>query len=272
MSQILDANGNAWLGSRDQVTNQTETDTRTVSASLSALNAEAIIDLNGKACCMVDLRAAGACTLTVVFEGSVDGTNYFGLPALTLQDPALALLGPENYVMLKLYAAATPNQLYVIGTTGYRRFRVRVSAYTSGTIVVTLRATIADYVITNRQIPATLGSTVTAAANAGATLTLVAPPAGLYIYVTHIDITRNATAALAGTATLVITSTNLPSSGGLTWSVGNAMIAGGTQRDVDIDFGVPLKASNAGTAATIVMPVPGAAVLWRANATYYYAA
>lgn len=83
-----------------------------------------------------------------------------------------------------------------------------------------------------------------------------------------IQIMRTATVALSGTATLVITSTNLP--GSLAWSVGNAMAAGGAQRDLDIMLsGNPLKSSVPNTATTIVMPAPGAGVLWRAVAYNY---
>ena len=89
----------------------------------------------------------------------------------------------------------------------------------------------------------------------------------MHQYITGIEITRNATAALAGTATLVITTTNIP--GSLAWSVGNAMAAGGTQIDVSRDFSVPLKSTAPNTATTIVCPVPGAAVLWRVNVFYY---
>lgn len=116
----------------------------------------------------------------------------------------------------------------------------------------------------------TLAVTNTAAANTAVTLTLPAAGAGLFHYITYIEITRNATAALAGTATLVITTTNLP--GSLAWSVGNAMSAGGTQIDVRMAFPSPLKSSVANTATTIVTPAPGAAVLWRVTAFYYTAA
>ena len=110
--------------------------------------------------------------------------------------------------------------------------------------------------------------TATAAANTGVTLTLPAAGVGLFHYITSIVISRTATAALAGTATLVITSTNLP--GSWAHSVGNAMIAGGTQSDINLSFaGNPLKSSVANTNTTIVCPVPGAAVLWRVTVTYF---
>lgn len=115
-----------------------------------------------------------------------------------------------------------------------------------------------------------LAVTATAAANGALTLTLPAAGAGLFHHIVGLLITRTATAALAGSATLVITSTNLP--GSLAFSVGNAMVAGGTQRDVDIQLsGNTLKSLVANTQTTIVMPAPGAAVLWRATAIYFVA-
>ena len=115
----------------------------------------------------------------------------------------------------------------------------------------------------------TLAVTGTAAANGALTLTLPAAGVGLFHYITMIEITRAATAVLLGTATLVVTSTNLP--GSMAWSFGNAMAAGGTQVDVRLALFSPLKSSAANVATTIVMPAPGAAVLWRASAFYFTA-
>jgi hypothetical protein len=115
--------------------------------------------------------------------------------------------------------------------------------------------------------PADLAITATGAANAAVTLTIPAAGVGLFHYITCIWIIRTATAALAGTATLVVTTTNLP--GTMAFSFGNAMLAGGTQKDLELDLSHPLKSSVANTNTTIVAPVPGAAVLWRLNVFYY---
>ena len=129
-----------------------------------------------------------------------------------------------------------------------------------------LNATLTDH--TQRLQASTLAVTVTAAANTAATATLPAVAANFH-YITGIEIMRTSTAALAGTATLVVTTSNLP--GALAWSFGNAMAAGATQRDVAITFANPIKSSTVNTATTVVMPAPGAAVLWRANVYYYTA-
>ena len=130
-----------------------------------------------------------------------------------------------------------------------------------------LDATLTNH--TQRNQSTTLAVTVTAAANTAATATLPAV-VGQFHYITGIEIMRTATAALAGTATLIVTTTNLP--GPLAWSFGNAMAAGATQRDLFLTFPNPIKSTTVNTATTVVMPLPGAAVLWRANVYYYTAA
>lgn len=111
---------------------------------------------------------------------------------------------------------------------------------------------------------------VSPAANAGATITLPAPGAGLFHFVTHLFIARHATAALAGGGTLTITTTNL---NGMTWRVGNqasitvAIMQPGVL--IDSEFVHPIRSAAANTASTIVLPAPGAAVLWTAWCAYY---
>ena len=253
----LDARGNEFGGDLDNIVSQTITDARAQTVSLASLNAEAIVDLAGHAVVMANLVAASA-VLSVVFEGTVDGTNYVAVPAFDLQAS----------VFVAALSVTTLTKQYVLTATGFKRLRVRCSAFTSGTVAIALRASKADFLINTASIPVS-ASSVTAAAASAATLTLATPGAGLRHYITGIEITRNATAALVGTATLVITTTNLP--GSLAWSVGNAMAVGGTQIDVNRDLSQPLQSSAQNTATTIVMPAPGAGVLWRCNVFYYVA-
>ncbi len=260
MPIIYDARGNEYQGWLDGITGQVLTDARVATATLGALNAEALVDLNGASDVMVDLRTA-AMNATIVFEATVDGTNYFGLPGLNIL---------TQQMLAAVVITTTQATQFAVKVAGFRRFRVRVSVYTSGNLVTALRSTQAANMIIAREMPSTLVVTTTAAANAIATLTIPAGGAGLFHYITYLEITRTATAALAGTATLVITTTNLP--GALSFSVGNAMNAGGTQKDFDLALASPLKSSVANTATTIVMPAPGAAVLWRANVFYYLGA
>ncbi len=118
-------------------------------------------------------------------------------------------------------------------------------------------------------LAASLSVTLAPAANTGGTLTLPAAGANQFHYITAIEIRRHATAALAGTAGLSITTTNL--TGSPSYRVGNAMVAGGTQKDVEMAYPIPLKSTVANTATTFVFPAPGAAVLWTATVWYYTA-
>lgn len=266
MAILYDARGNPVnVGFPDGVTNETITDARPVSASLAALNAEALIDLNGAAIVNLDVRTAAG-NLTYVFEATVDGTNYFSVPAFA-QFQLLAAVAVAEQFVPSVVVGTTHSGVYTVDVAGYRRMRVRVSAYTSGNITVSLRASAADYIVYTRPIPSTLWVTVTAAANTAATATLPAAGAGMFHYITSINITRNATAALAGTATIIHTSTNLP--GSPAWSVGNAMAAGGTQIDLNFQPASPLKSSVANTNTTIVAAAGGVAVLNRVNVSYY---
>ena len=266
MSQILDARGNEFQGQIDGIGGQVFTDARVAGGTLGALNAELVMDLNGKAVALFDIRTAAA-ALTLVAEATIDGTNYFGLPLFANQQLLAAAIIQESFVP-SIVIATTQSGVYTVGVSGFRRVRIRVSAYTSGNVVVTGRSSIADQIIQTRGLPTNLWVTATAAANTAATATLPNPGAGMFHYITHIDITRNATAALAGTATLIHTTTNLP--GSPAWSVGNAMLAGGTEKDVSIDFGNnPLKSSVAGTATTVIAAAAGLAVLGRVNVSYY---
>lgn len=265
MSLLYDARGNPFVGSIDTIGGETFTDARSASATLAALNAELVMDIQGKAVAVFDVRTAAG-NLTYVFEGTIDGTNYFTLGAMANQQLLAAAIVQEQLVP-SVTVATTHSGYYTVGVSGFRRVRVRVSAYTSGNITVTGRASVADQIIQSRYIPATLHVTATAAANTAATATLPAAGVGMFHYITHIGITRNATAALAGTATIIHTTTNLP--GNPAWSVGNAMAAGGTQIDVVYEPTAPLRSSVANTATTVVCAAGGAAVLGRVNVSYY---
>lgn len=107
--------------------------------------------------------------------------------------------------------------------------------------------------------------TIAPGAATGGTITLPAI-SGKFHYITRLDFIRSSTAALAGTAFLQVTTTNLP--GSLQWQVGNAMVAGGTQIDLSAAYVPPMKSSIAGTATTFVFPSAGAAVQWVCTAHY----
>lgn len=252
MSVLYDARGNEILA--DILQGNVVTDVRAKSVNLSALNAETITQLNGQATLSVDIR--GTFVATISFRATIDGTNYFAVPAINV------LTGVQA-------TAVTAAGTFYIGCTSYLAVSVIVTAYTSGTAVVSTRGSTAAAILIIKK-PPLVAVTVTGAANTAATLTIPAPGVGLYHYIYSLEISRQATAALAGTAVLTVTTTNLP--GTLSWVVGNAMAAGGQSSDVSRDFPSPLKSTAANTASTIVMPAPGAAVQWKATAYYHVGA
>jgi len=258
MAVLYDVRGNEIGSPIDILQGNAVTDARAVSVSLAALNAETVMQLNGQATVMFDVRTAAA-VLTFTFEASVDGTNYLAVPAVSLASQAM---------VSAVGVTTTHGAVYAISSSGFRAVRCRVSAWTSGSITVAARGTAAAIPPSlEPPFPTTLWVTATAAANTAATATLPAAGAGLFHYITSLRIARNATAALAGSATIIHTTTNLP--GSPAWSVGNAMAAGGTQVDLDQAFPYPLRSSVANTATTIVVAAGGLAVLGRVNVGYY---
>lgn len=253
MVQFKDARANEFLGQIDTITGQTLTDSRAATASIAALNATVQVDLQGASVVGVDLRSA-AFTGTVVFEVTVDGTNW---------STALGLVG-SGAVSLVTGAGAVNTQI-IVGVTGQRSMRVRCSAFTSGSLTVALRGTIADYATFALPVVAPLAVTATAVVNTGVTLTLPAASAGLFHVITRIQIDRFfATAGLAGATPTVVTSTNLP--GSMAWSFPTAGILGAME-SIIIEPSQPLRSSVAATATTIVCPA-STDTIWRVTAIY----
>lgn len=110
-----------------------------------------------------------------------------------------------------------------------------------------------------------VGQTTKSAANTPITLTLAAPAAGLFHYITGVEIAHGCTTAVVGTAFLDITTTNLNS---LAWSQGDAC-AVGSDHILYYTFDPPIKAAVAATATTIVCPAFGAAAFCRVTAYFF---
>ena len=96
-AKLYDARGNeirCWFP--DSVNNETITDARPATHNFTAAAQEILIDLNGACNVAVDLRSA-ATVQTVVFEATIDGTNYVALPAFALtQNLGGTLLAPTG--------------------------------------------------------------------------------------------------------------------------------------------------------------------------------
>ena len=255
MSILYDARGNEFQGNLDQITGGTFTDARTISGNLGALDAESIMDLNGHSTAVFDIR--GTFVATVSFEGTVDGTNYVAIPVFN-----------QATEVVSLTAAAAG--IFIASVSGFRRVRARVSAYTSGTVVASLRGSIADCLIKAPPIPATTWVTNTAASGSICTLSLAAAGAGLFHYITELQIIKFAAAALtAAAAPVIATTTNLTGSPAFSFQADGA--AQGTSEKQQFEPNQPFKSAAANTATTIVGPAT-TSIIWRINAAYYVGA
>jgi hypothetical protein len=255
MAQLFDARDNEFKGVLDGITNQTVVDARAPSATLAALNATAVVDLNGVSVVAVDVR--GVFVGTLVFEATVDGTNFVQLPGIN----ALT-----NAFVNTITATA---QTVIVGCTGFRQFRVRVSAFTSGAMIVSLRASMADYAIIGVPLPTPLHVTATGLVNAAVTATIPSAGAGLFHYITRIHVKLFfATAGLAGATPKLVTTTNLPGTRVLSFPTAGAL---GTTVEENIANALPIKSTAAGTATTIVCPAATDAI-WRVSVDYYVGA
>lgn len=262
MPIIYDARGNEFQGQLDQIGGGVITDARVASGLLAASNAELVMDINGKDLALFDLRTA-AMSATLVFEVSLDETNYFGLPAMNLMTEAM---------LAAVIITTTQATIFAVKVSGWRRVRVRVSSYTSGNITVTGRASISQSNVYARPIPSTIGLTATGAVNAAVTATLAAGGAGLFHYITLIELRKlyNVIGVAAG-AGVIITSTNLV--GTPAWTTEQEAKAAGTVEEVIKWFahGNPIKSTNPNIATTFVAPAQ-LETIWRWNIQYYLGA
>lgn len=115
MARIQDGNSNAIFDEKEAI-----------SFSLVALDSEANVELHGQAVAAVQIEGYTG-TLTLAFEGSVDGSNYHPLTALKADDGTAA-------------TSTAADGLWFAPVGGLRYFRVRVSAFTSGSATVSVRA------------------------------------------------------------------------------------------------------------------------------------
>jgi hypothetical protein len=232
------------------------TDVRAI-GKLAALNAELLLSLNGESSASFDIR--GTFVGTVVVEGSDDGTNFISIPFYNSVTEVWAT------------TATSAGTFDIPAISSLRIIRVRCSAFTSGSVITSLNASLGISMVYSKPIPTTTTGTVTAATGVSATLTLPAPGAGLYHYITRLVIERHISGLLtAGATPIIVTSTNI--TGSLAFSIpADAAPAGQVYREV-IEMGEhALKSTTANTATTIVAPVV-TGVIWRITAYYYVGA
>jgi len=113
MSYLVDVNGNPFL-----------TDVSLLNQSVGALNAAVTATLRGQASATVQVTGIGSLTLT--FEGSTDGVNFDAILATPIAGGATTSSTSANGHWIN------------INISGLSSFRVRCSAFTSGTATVSV--------------------------------------------------------------------------------------------------------------------------------------
>lgn len=226
--------------------------------NLGSVNAEVVIPADGCASLALDVR--GTFNLTLEVSGSVDGVNWVPIP-----------VKPVNAAS-KLYVAAVTGAvpgLWAGSCAPFSKIRVRVTAWTSGTAIVTLAGDTAPLDQSLDGMITTSIGTILGTAAAATTLTLAAPGAGLRHYLTYLAINRFGTALLvAGATPVAITTTNLP--GALAFSFEADAALAGTLARYREDFAYPIAAAAQNAATTIVCPAT-TGVIWRVTAGFYVA-
>lgn len=195
--------------------------------------------LNGIATIAVDIR--GSFTATMVFEATVDGTNWVSVTGF----PSGGGAGVTT---------ATTTGLWFFSVAGYRNFRVRCTAFTSAP-TVGIRQTVADHG-GPQDIPLAnyIQGNPAAITDNTAHDVVAAQAAGIRTYVTTVLVTNSH--ATVGT---LVTLTN--GSGGSTLCQGYAAAAGG---GFALNFDPPL-ATSAATALSAICGTTGSNIYISVN-------
>ena len=243
---------------------------KTASATLAALNAELVIDINGDENALLYFQS-NSFVGTLEFTGvnDVGATQYLPIAAypyaIGCVGGTIPLAGQP--MLIDALVAANTVRVYAVPVGQLKKLRVRASAWTSGSGVLSITTdTQASLNTAIAGKPSTLLVSATAAVSTGVTATLPAV-AGLRHVIDFIRVNRSATAALtAAAAPVLVTTTNLPGSPVLTF--GSDVAGIGIDKEGVLDFGATgLAATALGTATTIVCPVY-TGVIWRVNVGY----
>lgn len=113
----------------DQSNLPTYSQALTTSGNIAALNGTVTLNTQGDSGAAIDLR--GTFVATVTFQGTIDGTNFFSLQATPVAS--------SNNVAT--VTTATAAGAWYVQCTGCVQVRAIATAFTSGTINVTIRAT-----------------------------------------------------------------------------------------------------------------------------------
>jgi|SRR6267154_812227 len=227
MIQLGDASANAFL-----------TDVVSQSQTLGSLNAQVLAQLRGQATATVQVTAIGSQTL--IFEGSTDGTNFFSL---------LGWIFPSGAV--PIFTTTTTGQ-WLISVAGLYQFRVRCSAYTSGSATVSVVCAQGT-----SQVPGVYGVVAQASSTGGETGPLVqgavTTAAPVYTTAQTDPLSLTTAGALRIDVNSIIGTTAVASSGGVL-KVGIAGGAAGAAIDGAIAAVPPANALQIGIKAATANP------------------
>lgn len=125
------------------------------------------------------------------------------------------------------------------------------------------------FAVTAYLAPATTTVSATGVASAAVTLTIPSAGAGLYNYITELEISAYCTATIAAGAATPIAVTSTGITGTPTFKIAQPVGATGQVLDRLIyTFDPPLRGSAVATALTVVAPVYTNAI-WNINAAFY---
>ena len=255
MAILKDSFGNE-IRNLDTIGGEVLIDTRTTVRNIAALNGEVILDCANTKAVALDVR--GTFVSTLVVEATINGNDYFSVPFFVSTSEIWA-------------TTITANGIWICHLpSGCKRVRVRASAYTSGTALVSLRSSAGDNLSYAKPLPTTASVTTTAASGAALTLSVPTPGIGLFHYITKIVINKYCAATLtAGAAPIIVNTTNIATTPSIDFKTLGSI---GDSERIELDFtGNPLKSTTANTATTIVCPVV-AGVLWKVSVFYYVGA
>lgn len=244
---------------------------RLSTGTLAALNAELVEDLSGDSFALITVSSS-AFIGTLEFTGASDsgGTLFYPIPVYPYAPGNAGGTIPHSATPVITYPMVAANTFatFAVAVGQLRKLRVRASAYTSGSLAVTItsdESASLNTVLNGSPLPSSLYLTQTAAVSTGFTTTLPAVP-GLRHYITELTVTRSATAALTASATpVLITTTNLPGNPVLT--LGQDVGGIGVDREISLPVGRDLAAVALNTATTLVLPAY-TGVIWRVNCAY----
>lgn len=238
MAQLYDANGNPVFS-----------DVVQQSQILGALAATNSIQLRGQACASVQVSGIG--NLTLIFEGSTDGSNFDPLLATPIAGgaPVSTTTGNGHWVN--------------ISTAGLFIFRVRVSTYVSGNATVSVIASQGsappNFSATGQQsinLASVGGTAVTAAVSA-----LGTAPTGTSVEAVNNVALPNASAGAACTLfqnSAVTTAVVVKASAG---NIYGFMVNGGTSGNF-LQFINAASAPTLGTAAVFSVQIPASGIVF----------